>query len=235
MLDRFHTPESLDAETVQLTGPEAHHLINVLRKQPGDRVELFEGSGFAATAEVVSLSRRSVELRILERSAVVETSQPQVTLATAIPKGDRFRWLVEKATELGIARLIPLQTTRSVVDPRHSKLDKMRQAVIAACKQCGRNRLMEIAVPVTLDELLNRTEHSQSTESPTLLIAHPGGGALSDLPVATSVTVMIGPEGGFTDDEVRLAETHGAKTVSLGEHILRIETAALAAATLLVR
>ena len=244
MLDRFHTPESLATETatgemVELTGPEAHHLLNVLRKQPGDRVELFDGRGTAAIAEIISLSRRTIELRIVDRSTAVETSRRQVTLATAVPKGDRFRWLVEKATELGVERLIPLQTTRSVVDPRSGKLDKMRQAVIAACKQSGRNRLLEIAETTTLAELLDGRDGSQETESSTLLIAHPGGEAideaLADVPVETSILMLIGPEGGFTDDEVTLAESHGAKPISLGPHILRIETAALAAAAVFVR
>jgi 16S rRNA (uracil1498-N3)-methyltransferase len=243
MLDRFHTPESLAAETatgemVELTGPEAHHPANVLRKQPGDRVELFDGQGAAATAEIISLSRRTIELRIVDRSTAIETSRRQVTLATAVPKGDRFRWLVEKATELGVERLIPLQTTRSVVDPRSGKLDKMRQAVIAACKQSGRNRLLEIAATTTLAELLDGRDGSQETESPTLLIAHPGGEAideaLADVPVEMSLLMLIGPEGGFTDEEVAFAESYGAKTVSLGPHILRIETAALAAAAVLV-
>jgi len=159
---------------------------------------------------------------------------PRIVLATAVPKGERMDWLVEKATELGVSRLIPLKTTRSTVDPRDSKLDRLRGQVIAACKQSRRNELMEIAPVVHWSEFV-----ASLREAAPFFVAHPGGQTLSQtvsqvMPAATAeVIVAIGPEGGWTDEEVALAESRGAQRISLGPQILRIETAALAAAVLL--
>jgi 16S rRNA (uracil1498-N3)-methyltransferase len=173
-----------------------------------------------------------------------------LTIATAVPKGDRFGWLIEKATELGVARIVPIMTERSVVDPRDSKLDKMRQASITACKQCGRNHLMHIAAITSWKDFLqNIAQGSQ------FLIAHPyestgvdalqasGGPKLTDSSnlesalnpstsdqISKKITIVIGPEGGFSDSEVQSALALGAIPIQLGNYILRIETAAIAAA-----
>jgi 16S rRNA (uracil1498-N3)-methyltransferase len=142
MADRYFLPQFPEGELCELTGSEFHHLAHVMRGSPGDRLTLFDGQGTEADAEIVRLSKTSGTLRLGERRC--DATQTQVVLATSVPKSDRFRWLVEKATELGVSRLIPLQTSRSIVAPGAIKLDKMRQAVIEACKQSGRNRLMEI-------------------------------------------------------------------------------------------
>src|SRR5690606_38633593 len=140
----FYLPESLDRPELTLTGSEAHHLSHVLRLGPGAIVTLFDGEGNEAVAEVISTGKRDVRLKQHSFANRFDPTDVSITLAVAPPKGDRFRWMVEKATELGVARLVPLLTTRTIVDPRESKLDKLRQTVIAACKQCGRSRLMEI-------------------------------------------------------------------------------------------
>ena len=209
---------------VELDGPEAHHLLHVLRAKVGDRLGLFNGGGDEALAEIVSIRKRSAELRIVEAWTVPRDPR-ELTIATAMPKGDRARWLIEKATELGVTRIIPLRTTRSVVEPGESKMDKLEQAVITACKQCGRSRLMQISPLTPFAEVLRET-------FPVTLIAHPS----ASLPVsqgfesATSVRLLIGPEGGFTDDEFSLAVASGVTPVNLGPLRLRIETAAVAVA-----
>ncbi|MBS0264010.1 MAG: RNA methyltransferase, partial [Planctomycetes bacterium] len=148
----------------------------------------------------------------------------------AVPKGDRFGWLVEKATELGVARLVPLLTERSVVIPGDGKLDKMRRTIIEASKQCRRSRLMELDESQEWPAFTSR----QPTDRP-FWVAHPTGQPLerSTLPVAGHLTVAIGPEGGFTDREIALAVAQGARLITLGARILRIETAALAVAAAL--
>jgi 16S rRNA (uracil1498-N3)-methyltransferase len=152
-----------------------------------------------------------------------------VRLAVAPPKGDRFRWLVEKATELGVAKLIPLLTRRTVVDPRDSKLDKLRQTVIGACKQSGRSRLMELTEPLKFDALLAAGNDAMHQS----ILLHPSGDPLF-LGAATergaNLTLLIGPEGGFAEDEVEAAIEAGVHTAALGRTILRTETAAIAAA-----
>jgi 16S rRNA (uracil1498-N3)-methyltransferase len=228
MPHRFFLANLSDSGTAVLDGIEAHHLLHVLRASPGDIVELFNGAGLVAKAEVVKAGRRDIDLRVLD-SHREEPSSRQVIIGTAVPKGDRFDWLIEKATELGVTRLVPLTTERSVVDPRDSKLDKLRQTVIAACKQSGRNHLLELSPVTTWASFVKETLSSSHS-----FVAHPGPGA----PVMSSellgnhsqVAFAIGPEGGFTDGEVALAAEHKVTPISLGPLILRIETAAVALA-----
>jgi 16S rRNA (uracil1498-N3)-methyltransferase len=229
MADRYFLPQFPDDELCELTGSEFHHLAHVMRGSPGDQLTVFDGQGTEADAEIIRLSKTSAALRLMTRRGDLPPTEPQIVLAASIPKSDRFRWLVEKATELGVARLIPLQTTRSVVAPGAVKLDKMRQAVIEACKQSGRNRLMRIDPPTRWGEFVGSVVSTAAT-----LVADPNGIPLSDVPGSWvkngSVLLVIGPEGGFTETELREAIEAGAQTVSLGPRILRIETAALALA-----
>lgn len=233
MRSRFYLPGPLDTETVMLPDSEAHHLLHVLRKQVGDQVFLFNGEGTEATAEIIGFGRNTVELRIVSRRTESAIAPSRFVVGVAVPKGDRFRWLVEKATELGVERLIPLQTARSVVDPRANKLDKLRQTVIAASKQCGRLWLMEITEPIPWEEFVLR-------EFPNRLayVAHPTGEPIVlEMPELLreselSIAAAVGPEGGFTDQEVARAVASGANLVNLGSSILRVETAALAVAAL---
>jgi 16S rRNA (uracil1498-N3)-methyltransferase len=229
MLDRFYAPESLQQTTITLTGAEAQHLSRVLRKQLGDEVNLFDGKGCEAQARIDALDRRTVTLFVVGPVVERPTTGLRVVLATAVPKGDRARWLVEKATELGAAGWIPLLTERSVVDPRNAKLEKLQQTVIAACKQCGRNDLMPIHRPRQWSEFL-----AEDCRGATLLVADPAGPPLRESLIwesvaqKESITVAIGPEGGFTDAEEAAARAAGARPCGLGEFVLRIETDAVA-------
>jgi 16S rRNA (uracil1498-N3)-methyltransferase len=228
MPPRFWTSLPLAVGPFVLNGPEAHHVSNVLRLTVRDAVELFDGQGRAAEGVITAIARRSVELQI---TAVRETPPilPRITLAAAVPKGERFDWLVEKTAELGVAQLVPLRTARGTVDPRDSKLDRLRQVVIAACKQSRNNWAMEIAAPIAWDEWLS----TKSKDIP-LLIADAGGGALESRigPETLEVLIAIGPEGGWTAEELAAGQTQGGQLVSLGPTILRIETAAIVAAAL---
>jgi 16S rRNA (uracil1498-N3)-methyltransferase len=232
--DRFYFPAFDDLDEVELAGSEAHHLLHVMRAAVGDRVVLFDGQGATATAEVIAKAKKSATLRLLECATEVTDRTTAFTLATAVPKGDRFRWLVEKATELGVDRLIPLDTARGVVHPRDTKLDKLQQTVIAACKQSGRNRLMAIEEAAPWDAFVSRELHNR-----VALVAHPTGKPLhqilSESTQPRSVVAAIGPEGGFTDAEVEAAVASGAQLVSLGKTILRTETAAIATAAMVMQ
>ncbi len=229
---RFYSAPLPESGPCLLEGPEAHHLMHVLRIAAGEVVELFDGRGLVVTANVVAVRKRDVELNVVtaRREAVPAR---EVILATAVPKGDRFDWLIEKATELGVTRIVPLITARSSVDPRDGKLDKLRQTVIAACKQCGRNHLLELSAVTAwsdfvMDEFSNRAA----------FIAHPSLDStdftieLTGFSEQPSLLFAIGPEGGFTDEEVALAIRCGAKPLRLGSLVLRIETAAIALAAL---
>ncbi len=225
MSQRFFVENSIQSESVSLTGTEAHHLIHVMRSKVGDDVTLFDGGGAEYSASIASIGRAQVELAIGQRLEIDRELPAQVTLGVALPKGDRQRWLVEKATELGVAVLVPLVTTRGVAQPTGKAISRLERAVIESSKQCGRNRLMQVGPPQPFDQFV--TESNQQCR----LLAHPAGSRqLADCDVASaeSIAVAIGPEGGFADDEVASAVSAGWEIVDLGPRILRIETAALA-------
>lgn len=231
MSNRFFSPSVSDSGSTVLDGSEAHHLIHVLRAKVGDEVELFNGRGRVVHCQVSAVSKREVRCEIL--SATQEAPPERIiTLVCAVPKGDRFDWLIEKATELGVSRFVPLVTERSIVEPRETKLDKIRSAVIAACKQSGRSYLMEIAPLTTWSDALKINSPGERR-----LIAHPAekNSNLSDFSsVNQPVTVLIGPEGGFTELEIQTAIAAGIEPIRLGRQILRIETAAIAIAAKLL-
>lgn len=226
---RFFSAVDVSAESLELIGREAHHLQRVLRMQPGESVWLFDGQGHEVLAEIVAIERDVVRLQVTERRNLAQSAALPVTIATGVPKGDRFRWLIEKATELGVQRIVPLVTQRSIVDPGQGKLDKLRQTIVEACKQCGRTRLMELTEPLNWRDCL-------TTEFPgrDVWIAHPHGEPVTAQTLVPTLPplFLIGPEGGFTAAEVEEAIAAGARRMQLGPRILRIETAAVAIATL---
>jgi len=225
MSDRFFSEVPITGTDVTLDGQEAHHLLHVMRAKAGQALMLFDDSGAEFLSEVVELGRSTVELRIFERREIDRELPFQLTVGVALPKGDRQKWLVEKLTELGVTTLVPLSTARSVAQPTGGAIDRLRRAVIEASKQCGRNRLMRIEAAHGWEQWLCRGE-----ESELRVLAHPGGGSLAEMACGSggSTCVAIGPEGGFSADEVASA-THAAwQTVSLGSRVLRVETAAVA-------
>jgi 16S rRNA (uracil1498-N3)-methyltransferase len=230
MTARYYAPHLSDADSCELEGSEFHHLTRVMRAGPGDQVVLFDGRGNAAECHITGLTKTCASLEILKRHSEQPDVGP-VVLATAIPKAERFRWLVEKATELGVSRLIPLQTRRNVTEPGSNKLDKMRATVIEACKQSGRNRLMTIDAVTDWKSFLGSVP-----DSGALVLADPGGAIIANVWEIRSrdrpVVLLVGPEGGFTEAEVEQAVAVGGRRISLGPRILRTETAAIALAAL---
>lgn len=228
MADRCFRPDLPEGGPLTLEGEEAHHLARVRRAAPGDVVEVFDGRGRSVVARVVATGRDRVELEIVGPAPARRPAPVRLTLASAVPKGDRFDWLVEKATELGVARLVPILTARSVVDPRSSKLDRLRRTVIEACKQSGRNDLMAIDPVTPWGELVGLPESQLGRR----WLAHPEGpevdAAPAGSPGAGAACLAIGPEGGFDPAEVEAASALGWARLSLGPNLLRVETAALA-------
>jgi 16S rRNA (uracil1498-N3)-methyltransferase len=227
MSDRYFIERPITSDQATLGGAEAHHLIHVMRAKRGSRIVLFDGSGAEFTAAVENVGRSELELSIIAREAIDRELPLEITLGVALPKGDRQKWLVEKAVELGVAKLAPLRTDRAVAQPLEQALGRLHRSVVEASKQCGRNRLMEIQRPQSWTEFV---ENSRS--EPCRLIAHPQGFHREPAPPPhaekpKNIRLAIGPEGGFTPDEIALAVTAGWHTIDLGRRILRIETAAL--------
>ena len=168
MSDRYFVESPVVSDRAVLAGAEAHHLLHVMRAKVGTRVTLFDGSGWEFDAVVERTGRSEVELAIAGRQEIDREAPIAVTLGVALPKGDRQKWLVEKVVELGVARLVPLETERGVAQPVENALERLRRGVIEASKQCGRNRLMEIAGPKTWQEFL-----AESGDVACRLVAHP--------------------------------------------------------------
>jgi 16S rRNA (uracil1498-N3)-methyltransferase len=236
MAERFYVNCPLGPGPVTLAGPEAHHMAVVCRVRPGDQVYLFNGNGAQYPAEVVAVARRSVNLTIqaVERPSLELPFKLEV--AVPLPKGDRASFLVEKLTEIGVTTLVPLRTARSIVHPSENRLDKLQRTVIEASKQCGRNYLLQVK------PLAEWSEYCRRAELPPIKgLAHPRRSreirqeAVFDKVGANAIALAIGPEGGFSEEEVELAVGVGWTRIDLGPRILRVETAALVLAALASR
>lgn len=228
MSNRFYVDTTISSDQVTLAGAQAHHLLHVMRATAGDEVVLFDGSGTEYRTRVVRIGRSAVELTVIDSAHVDRESPCAITVGVALPKGDRQRWLVEKLVELGVLRLVPLRTQRSVVHPDSRAMGKLQRAVIEASKQCGRNRLMGIEPLQTLQDYIS----SGSSEVSRWLADPSGERVPRDLSDSAVACIAIGPEGGFADEELEMARSAGWRIVNLGRRILRIETAALVMATL---
>jgi 16S rRNA (uracil1498-N3)-methyltransferase len=226
-MHRFHLPPGCWASG-ELTGDEARHLSQVLRIRAGETIIVFDGHGRRAAAEVVDVSRDHAVLRIGE-AAWLHPPAPAITLAQAVPKGKNMDLIVRKAVELGVSAIQPLVTRNTVVQPGDGKPDKWRRAALEACKQCGQDTLPRIGGAMDFAEWLA----AAAGEPGLKLIASlaPGAGPLREVlrahPGTAAVTLLIGPEGDFTAEEIRQALDAGFLPVSLGAIVLRVETAAL--------
>lgn len=208
---------------VGLDAGQANYLGNVLRLNEGDAVLVFDGRSGEWLARIAEAGKKRMTLAVDRRTRVAETI-PDVWLAFAPVKRAQTDWLVEKATELGVARLIPVMTQRTVAE--RVKLERLESLAIEAAEQCGRTVLPEIAEPVPLARLLDRREADRK-----LYFADEAGGELAAAAFGRGpALILTGPEGGFTDDErAAVRASANATPISLGPRILRAETAALAA------
>ena len=227
MAERFYTPDPLNPGEYVLTRAEAHHLAAVRRLGPGDRVTLFNGDGNEYPAEVLAAAKKSVTLTILATQPADRELPFPLIVASALPKGDRADFLVEKLTELGVTRFVPLVAARSVVVPKEAAAEKFNRFVIEASKQCGRNRLMTVESPQKWKTFVARDDLPHAR-----LVLHTGT-ELPHMPQCDGAAVAVGPEGGFTVEELELATAAGWAAISLGPRVLRVETAAVVAATIL--
>ena len=225
---RFHAPH-LAAGEVALAGGEAHHALHVLRLKASSAVELFDGRGRRAAGVVTGLSRREVSVKVDRVVGPLERSRPLIHLAFSPPKAKRLNWLLEKTAELGVASLRPIRCRRTVAMPDLSSAARERWEAIctSAVRQSAQVYLPEILPPVSLDELLAAGD----IQTGLLTHARPPAQPLRQIAgkvETTSVTLLIGPEGGWTDEEVEAALAAGMLAVRLGSTTLRVETAAVA-------
>ncbi|TWU46745.1 RsmE family RNA methyltransferase [Rubripirellula reticaptiva] len=231
MTRRYFVPDlPRNGGLVPLPSEEAQHAIRVMRIRVDDPMTLFDGCGYEAEATVISLGRNKCQCQAEVASAINREPACKVHMAIALPKPDRAKELVERLTELGVASLTPILGKRSQRPPKDTFLEKLRRASVEACKQSGRNQLMEI------HDTVSAIDYFESTIEGPRLIAHPtqSTASLDSFRNAPVLTTAIGPEGGWTDEEIEIATRHGFLGVDLGSRIYRIETAAVVVAAVLV-
>jgi 16S rRNA (uracil1498-N3)-methyltransferase len=228
-------PAEVQDGALVLRGEEAHHLARVRRHRQGEVVEVVDGAGNWYQVRIESVDRDEVQAQILDHQQDRGESPVRLSLAAALVKGQRFDFLVEKATELGVAEMVPLLTERGVVKAgSEHKAARWEHLARAALKQCGRSRLPQIAAPAALAEVVRAgVEGGQQ-----VLLAVPAGGEelrrCLDGQRAGRVVLAVGPEGGFSPGEVEVARRQGARVFSWGNRVLRSETAGMVLAALVL-
>jgi 16S rRNA (uracil1498-N3)-methyltransferase len=236
-MHRFYIPpENWNLDQLALEGSEAHHALDVLRLKTGDRAAVFNGQGAEATVEITGTGKSRVGLRAILQAKTAPLPC-RITLAQAVPKGKNMELIIEKATELGAAEIVPLLSERTVIqlDAKEAakKREKWRGVAVEACKQCGQNLLPSVRLPLTLKDFFNTIPRFD-----LMLIASLQPDAkhlknvLSDFAAEhkrrpSSALILVGPEGDFTPAEIALAKSGGCAPITLGPIVLRTETAAI--------
>jgi 16S rRNA (uracil1498-N3)-methyltransferase len=231
---RFHSPDLPD-EGALLTLPdeEARHLTQVLRLTIGQDVRVFDGRGREHVARVEHAARHRVELRVGPRAAPAPEAPTRITVAAALLKGDKFDDVVRDAAMLGAAAIQPLVTTHTEVPAARAgstaRVDRWRRVVLSSTKQCGRAVIAGVAAPMSLVEGLHRLPR------PWVVLAEPAAGQSGTLPARPpEATVFVGPEGGWSDDEIAAFKNGGAHFLRLGGRTLRADATPLVALTVLL-
>ncbi|HKY70446.1 MAG TPA: 16S rRNA (uracil(1498)-N(3))-methyltransferase [Nitrospira sp.] len=233
----FVASEAIVPPTVRITGPLLHHLRESLRLQPGETLSVTDDRGNRYRTEIAEVTSRELVGRILDTTSAPAKAVPAIVLAQALIKGEKMDWVIQKATELGVERIAPVQATHSVVRLRVERVEHQRarwqRIALEAAQQSERWSVPVIDEPVTISELLTR---SKAATSKMVLAERSGSTSLRTVSLAgagNEVWLLIGPEGGWDDEELGQVLQHGYTAVTLGPRILRAETAAIAAVSIL--
>lgn len=233
----FIEEKDIKENQITIKGDEARHIAQVLRLEEKDKIKVFTGGGREYLTEIIQVNKKEVIGRILEESRLDTEPPIEITLLQGLPKSDKMDFIVQKVTELGVKRIIPVITQRTVVklneEKARARRNRWQRIALEAAKQSGRAIIPEVdAITTFVQSLSNISEENlnlipweeEETTSLKKVLKHP----TSHISHPTShITVFIGPEGGFTPEEVRAAKKKGAIPVSLGPRLLRTETAGL--------
>ena len=230
-IPRIYLPHPLrPGHDVQLPTQAGEHIARVLRLEAGHPLRLFNGDGHEYVAELALVAKRSVSARVLSSTTMDRESPLRITLGQGIARGDKMDWILQKATELGVARIVPLVSERTEVklgaERAERRLAHWRAVIASACEQCGRNRLPELLEPV---RLANWAAAVADEGGLRLALDPRGDVAVRDLPVVRAATLAVGPEGGLSEQDLATLQHAGFRGLRLGPRILRTETAGLAA------
>ena len=231
----FVRPEQISGKEAYIEGPDWNHAANVLRVRPGEQVLLSVGEdwNYLCTVREVDRAGQRILLSVLEENRDVRELPARITLWQGLPKSDKMELIVQKAVELGVSRIVPVETKRCIVklDPKKAENRVRRWQAIAesAAKQSGRHRIPEVGMPVSFREALKEASSDQVRLIPYELAEGMDATRkiIEEIPEGSRISVFIGPEGGFEETEIREAEALGFRPVTLGKRILRTETAGL--------
>jgi 16S rRNA (uracil1498-N3)-methyltransferase len=231
---RFYAPpEQFQEQTVVLTTEETRHLRDVLRMKPGDEAQVFDGDGHEFLTTIATIGKRETILRIIrEIEAPAPESSLDLTIAASVYKNDKFDLVVQKAVELGVARIVPIVSFRSEAKlaPTIKRTERWRKIALEATKQCERAKVMSIDEPTIFDEFIARLPEDSGS---LFMFSEKDGGTIPDMPGGKKITALVGPKGGWEDSEIELAERRGFIPLKLGRRIMRAETAAITFAAIL--
>ena len=229
-MPRFFCIEPIQPNTQFELDPRVAQHVRVLRLREGEAITLFDGNGGETPATLARIDKRTCEVTTREHLAIERESDRHITIHAALIANDRMDWMIQKACELGVAAIRPMFTERSQRIPGDvgKRIEHWRGVLIAACEQCGRNRIPETYAPVALRESL-----ASIAGQSTVLLDADGDSAASAI-ASDSVSIFIGPEGGFAPDELRLLRNRCDHKLRIGRTVLRAETAAIAALASLV-
>lgn len=226
-LSRFFIDAPLSLGQHELPEAQAHYIGRVLRHAAGDAVQLFDGSGQEYLGELIEVGKKSVRVELREALAGMAESPLSIHLGQGLSRGERMDWAIQKATELGARQISPIVSARCEVRLKDERADKRmahwRQIAISACEQCGRSSLPQINPPLTLEQWL------EQVEADLKLVLHPVAEPWASHPQPASLAMLIGPEGGLSEDEVQQAMARGFHAARLGPRVLRTETAPVVA------
>lgn len=226
-LARFYLPTPLSCGSCQLPPATAHYMTRVLRLATGAQIQLFDGSGQEWLAQIASIGKKEVTVELLEPLPGLPASQLRVHLGQALSRGERMDWAIQKATELGASEITPLLTSHCEVrlnaERAAKRLEHWQQIAISACEQCGRSELPLIHPVTPLADWLAGLQQDLK------LLLHPQAQPFASYQPPGSLALLIGPEGGLSQDDLDCATKHGFNGVSLGPRVLRTETAPVAA------
>ncbi|MGI0118853.1 16S rRNA (uracil(1498)-N(3))-methyltransferase [Zooshikella sp. RANM57] len=232
-IPRIYTSQPLShTEHLMLDSLAANHVGKVLRMKPGEQIYLFNGTGDCYLAELTEVSKKTVVANVLKKNSAQCESPLSIHIGQCLSRGERMDYAIQKATELGVTQITPLFSTRCEVklpkERQEKKLQHWRQIAISACEQCGRNVLPEIHAPLPVDQWL-----TQRSEALRLVLHHHAATPLGNHKQPNDIALLIGPEGGLTEEEVNLANQHQFHSTTFGPRVLRTETAPVAALSVL--
>lgn len=234
----FVAPEAVTPPTVRITGPLLHHLRESLRLHRGESLTLTDHQGIRYRVEVAEITPHAIDARIVDQATAPPRTAPQIVLGQALLKGEKMDWVLQKATELGVDTIVPLDTRHSVVKSHPERIahqwTRWHRIIVEAAQQSERWTIPTVSGPMTLSQLCAQ----QATAAMKGMLAERTNGAsLTNIALPRephhAIVLLVGPEGGWTQEEQRLAQDLDFTLLTLGTRILRAETAALAALSVL--